>query len=158
VTKVVCVRRYLATGWLRRIAPFSPRAFSTTFKWPRRRQQPPRPEALRLHALRTWQTHTVIATLRWDGLQARAVFDGPIDNPTSSPTSNRCSCRRCDPATLWCSTTSPSINKRPADRHWTGGGLHPIPAAVQPRLQSHRSRLRSWKPSCARRDRVASTT
>jgi len=29
-----------------------------------------------------WQTHTVIAALRWDGLQAPAVFDGPIDNPT----------------------------------------------------------------------------
>jgi transposase len=29
-----------------------------------------------------WQTHTVVATLRLDGLQAPAVFDGPIDNPT----------------------------------------------------------------------------
>ena len=26
-----------------------------------------------------WQTHTVIAALRWDGLHAPAVFDGPID-------------------------------------------------------------------------------
>ena len=29
-----------------------------------------------------WQTHTVIAALRWDGVTAPAVFDGPIDNPT----------------------------------------------------------------------------
>ena len=29
-----------------------------------------------------WQTHTVIAALRWDGLGATAVFDGPTDNPT----------------------------------------------------------------------------
>ena len=29
-----------------------------------------------------WQTHTVIAALRWDGLEAPAVFDGPIDNPS----------------------------------------------------------------------------
>jgi transposase len=29
-----------------------------------------------------WQTHTVVAGLRVDGLSAPAVFDGPIDNPT----------------------------------------------------------------------------
>jgi transposase len=29
-----------------------------------------------------WQTHTVVAGLRVDGLGAAAVFDGPIDNPT----------------------------------------------------------------------------
>lgn len=29
-----------------------------------------------------WQTHTVVAGLRIDGLMAPAVFDGPIDNPT----------------------------------------------------------------------------
>ena len=29
-----------------------------------------------------WQTHTIIAALRWDGLHAPAVFDGPIDKPT----------------------------------------------------------------------------
>ena len=29
-----------------------------------------------------WQTHTVVAALRVDGLTAPAVFDGPIDNPT----------------------------------------------------------------------------
>jgi hypothetical protein len=31
---------------------------------------------------RHWQTHTVIAGLRLDGLSAPAVFDGPIDNPS----------------------------------------------------------------------------
>ena len=29
-----------------------------------------------------WQTHTVVAALRLDGLSAPAVFDGPIDTPT----------------------------------------------------------------------------
>ena len=29
-----------------------------------------------------WQTHTVVAGLRVDGLTATAVFDGPIDTPT----------------------------------------------------------------------------
>ena len=29
-----------------------------------------------------WQTHTVVAGLRVEGLTAPAVFDGPIDNPT----------------------------------------------------------------------------
>ena len=29
-----------------------------------------------------WQTHTVIAALRIDGLHTPAVFDGPLDNPT----------------------------------------------------------------------------
>jgi transposase len=29
-----------------------------------------------------WQTHTVVAGLRVDGLAATAVFDGPIDNAT----------------------------------------------------------------------------
>lgn len=29
-----------------------------------------------------WQTHTVVAALRIDGLSAPAVFDGPLDNPS----------------------------------------------------------------------------
>ena len=29
-----------------------------------------------------WQTHTIVAGLRVEGLTATAVFDGPIDNPT----------------------------------------------------------------------------
>ena len=29
-----------------------------------------------------WQTHTILAALRIDGLTATAVFDGPLDNPT----------------------------------------------------------------------------
>ena len=29
-----------------------------------------------------WDTHTVVAALRLDGLGAPAVFDGPIDHPT----------------------------------------------------------------------------
>jgi transposase len=43
------------------------------------------PRGTRLHdhtPCRHWQTHTVIAGLRLDGLTAPAVFDGPIDTPT----------------------------------------------------------------------------
>ncbi len=43
------------------------------------------PRGTRLHdhtPCSHWQTHTVVATLRCDGLTAPAVFDGPIDNPT----------------------------------------------------------------------------
>jgi len=43
------------------------------------------PRGTRLHdhtPCSHWQTHTVIAGLRLDGLTAPAVFDGPIDTPT----------------------------------------------------------------------------
>jgi transposase len=43
------------------------------------------PRGTRLHdhtPCSHWQTHTVIAALRLDGLGAPAVFDGPIDNPS----------------------------------------------------------------------------
>ena len=43
------------------------------------------PRGTRLHdhtPCSHWQTHTVIAGLRVDGLTAPAVFDGPIDTPT----------------------------------------------------------------------------
>jgi transposase len=43
------------------------------------------PRGVRLHdhtPCRHWETHTVIAALRLEGLGAPAVFDGPIDNPT----------------------------------------------------------------------------
>ena len=43
------------------------------------------PRGTRLHdhtPCSQWQTHTVVAALRLDGLTAPAVFDGPIDSPT----------------------------------------------------------------------------
>jgi transposase len=43
------------------------------------------PRGTRLHdhtPCSHWQTHTVIAALRLDGLGAPAVFDGPMDSPT----------------------------------------------------------------------------
>ena len=43
------------------------------------------PRGTRLHdhtPFGHWQTHTVVAGLRLDGLTAPAVFDGPLDNPT----------------------------------------------------------------------------
>jgi len=43
------------------------------------------PRGVRLHDYTPcgrWQTHTIIAALRVEGLQAPAVFDGPLDNPT----------------------------------------------------------------------------
>ena len=42
----------------------------------------PRGERLHDHTpCSHWQTHTVVAALRLEGLGAPAVFDGPIDNP-----------------------------------------------------------------------------
>ena len=47
----------------------------------RRYGRSPRGQRLRDHApCGHWQTHTVIAALRLDGLGASAVFDGPIDS------------------------------------------------------------------------------
>jgi len=43
------------------------------------------PRGVRLHdhtPCGHWETHTVVAALRLEGLGAPAVFDGPIDNPT----------------------------------------------------------------------------
>ena len=43
------------------------------------------PRGVRLRDYTTyghWQTHTVVAALRVEGLSATAVFDGPIDNAT----------------------------------------------------------------------------
>jgi transposase len=49
----------------------------------RRYGRSPRGERLHDHTpCSHWQTQTVIATLRLDGLTAPAVFDGPIDNPS----------------------------------------------------------------------------
>ena len=46
--------------------------------WPK-----PARNALRDHApCGHWETHTVIAGLRLEGLAAPGVFDGPIDNPS----------------------------------------------------------------------------
>ena len=43
------------------------------------------PSGVRLHdhtPCSHWETHTVVAALRLDGLTAPAVFNGPLDNPT----------------------------------------------------------------------------
>jgi transposase len=49
----------------------------------RRYGRSPRGTRLRDHTpCSHWQTHTVVVALRLDGLDAPAVFDGPIDNPT----------------------------------------------------------------------------
>jgi transposase len=43
------------------------------------------PRGTRLHdhtPCSHWQTHTVVATLRLEGVTAPAVFDGPIDGPS----------------------------------------------------------------------------
>ena len=49
----------------------------------RRYGRSPRGTRLRDHTpCSHWETHTVIAALRLDGLGAPAVFDGPIDSPS----------------------------------------------------------------------------
>jgi transposase len=49
----------------------------------RRYGRGPRGTRLRDHApFGHWETHTVVAALRLDGVGAPAVFNGPIDNPS----------------------------------------------------------------------------
>src|SRR5437870_6521416 len=49
----------------------------------RRYGRSPRGTRLRDHTpCSHWETHTVVAALRLEGLGAPAVFDGPIDSPT----------------------------------------------------------------------------
>jgi transposase len=49
----------------------------------RRYGRSPRGTRLRDHApCGRWDTHTVIAALRLEGMSAPAVFDGPMDSPT----------------------------------------------------------------------------
>ena len=49
----------------------------------RRYGRSPRGSRLHDHApFGHWETHTVVAALRLEGLGAPAVFDGPIDNPS----------------------------------------------------------------------------
>jgi transposase len=49
----------------------------------RRYGRSPRGSRLRDHTpCSHWETHTVIAALRLEGLSAPAVFDGPMDSPT----------------------------------------------------------------------------
>jgi transposase len=49
----------------------------------RRYGRSPRGTRVRDHApFGHWETHTVVAGLRLDGLSAPAVFNGPIDNPS----------------------------------------------------------------------------
>jgi hypothetical protein len=60
-----------------------------------------------------WQTHTVIAALRWDGRRAPAVFDGPIDSPTFLGYVEQVLVSRRGPGDIMCSTTWPSMNRRP---------------------------------------------
>src|SRR5262249_54378716 len=65
------------------------------------------PRGARLHdhtPCSHWQTHTVVAALRLEGLTAPAVFDGPLDNRSflDSVMSNKFSCQRCGVATSSC--------------------------------------------------------
>ncbi len=44
-----------------------------------------------------WKTTTFVGALRLSGMTAPMVLDGPMTGECSSPTPNRCSCRRCGP-------------------------------------------------------------
>jgi len=63
-----------------------------------------------------WQTHTVVAALRLDGVTAPAVFDGRSTARRFRPTSTRCWCQRCGPAMWSSSTTSRSTSTRTSAR------------------------------------------
>ena len=77
----------------------------------RRYGRSPRGTRLRDHTpCSHWQTHTVVAGLRLDGLARRRCSMGRSTIPRSSPTSSRSWCRRCGRAMSSCSTTSRSTN------------------------------------------------
>ena len=99
-----------------------------------------------------WETHTVVAALRLDGLGAPAVFDGPIDTPTL-PRLRRAGPRP-DAAPGRCRRA-----RQPRGPQ-TAGGPHrdrsrrraaPLSAALQSGLQSDRARLRQTESLPPRR-------
>ncbi len=100
-----------------------------------------------------WQTHTVVAGLRLDGLTAPAVFDGPLDNAdVPAPMSSRSWCRRFGRAMSSSSTISRSTNSpRSAPRLNAVGAHAPLPAALQSRLQSDRTSVCQAESVSARR-------
>lgn len=95
--------------------------------------------ATRLHdhtPCRHWQTHTVIAALRLDGLTAPAVFDGPIDTPSFRAYVEQVLSRPFVQATSSCATTWRSTsNPRSAPRSQRRRDA-PISPPLQPGLQS----------------------
>ena len=90
-----------------------------------------------------WETHTVVAALRLDGLTAPAVFNGPIDNPTFLAYVEQVlvpTLRAGDVVVL----DNLAVHKQPAVRAAIEavGAQAPLPAALQPGFQSDRTRLR----------------
>jgi hypothetical protein len=82
---VLMSRRRIASGTTpSRCAICGSTSFSMSVASPLRRYgRSPRGTRLQDHTpCRHWQTHTVIAALRPDGLSAPALFDGPLDTPT----------------------------------------------------------------------------
>jgi hypothetical protein len=99
-----------------------------------------------------WQTHTVVAGLRLDGLTAPAVFDRPIDNPTCRAYVEQVlvpALRRGDVVVL----DNLAVHKQPKIRTAIEAPKRApaISAAVQPGLQSDRTSLRETQSVSARR-------
>ena len=90
-----------------------------------------------------WETHTVVAALRLDGLGAPAVFDGPIDNATFLAYVEQVlvpTLRAGDVVVL----DNLAVHKQPGGAHGDRSRRRPapLPAALQPRFQSDRTGLR----------------
>ena len=90
-----------------------------------------------------WETHTVVAALRLDGLGAPAVFDGPIDNPTFLAYVEQVLVPTLRPGDVVV-LDNLAVHKHPevraADRSRRRPA--PVPPALQSRLQSDRTRVR----------------
>ena len=90
-----------------------------------------------------WQTHTVVAALRLDGLGAPAVFDGPIDTPTFLAYVEQVLVPTLRPGDVVV-LDNLAVHKQPAVRAAIEAGRRapPLSAALQSRLQSDRTGLR----------------
>ena len=110
----------------------------------RRYGRSPRGTRLRDHApCSHWETHTVVAALRLEGLGAPAVFDGPIDNPTFLAYVEQVLVPTLRPGDVVV-LDNLAVHKQPEVRAAIEavGRAAPVSPALQSRLQSDRTGLR----------------
>lgn len=63
-----------------------------------------------------WRTLTFLGALRWDGITAPCIFDGPINGQSFRAYVYRCSCRLCSKETSSFWTISAATKPRPCAR------------------------------------------
>jgi DDE superfamily endonuclease len=125
----------------------------------RRYGRSPRGHRLRDHTpCGHWQTHTVVAALRLEGLSATAVFDGPIDNPSFLAYVEQILVPTLRPGDVVVLDNLATNNPRSVPRLSASARVSAF-CRLTVRTSIRLSlRLPNSKPSCARRDRAASIT